>query len=538
MGTYVNPGNAAFNEINDDDFIDKTMLIDLINNSIKTKSKLTCISRPRRFGKTFAAKMLVAYYDCSCKSGPLFDDKKISGTKLYKEHLNKHNVIYLEMSEFVSKAQDDKRPLSDVPAMVKAALKNDLAACGMLESEDEDVNDALIRIACQPESGAFVFVIDEWDSVIREAKNDVDAQMVYLGLLREWFKTGTFTPKVVAAAYMTGILPVKKDGSQSPLSDFWEYSILEPEEYAPYFGFNEEEVKGICDKYGMDFEKTRQWYDGYAIGSLRSMYNPYSVMKTALDPKHRYTSRWKKTSAAETLMSYIDIDMDGLQEMIALLMTGESAEVDTDSFENDMETFADRNDVLTLLIHLGYLTFAFDDEGEEPGIGFAWIPNKEVESEFTKILRKAKHRRLAELVRRSDQLLEDVLAGNEPAVASAIHDVHDSHYAPTFYNDDQSLRSVVRLACLSWVDHYGKIEELPSGHGVADIAFFPRRRSPYPGIVVELKWDKSGEGAITQIKDRNYQKVLNDLVGEVILVGIDYDSKDKTHTCRIERIRK
>ena len=377
--------------------------------------------------------------------------------------------------------------------------------------------------------------------MIREAKNDADAQKAYLEFLRGWFKTGTFTPKVVAAAYMTGILPVKKDGSQSPLSDFKEYSILFPSEYAPFFGFNEEEVRGICDKYGMDFETVRQWYDGYTVGFSQSMYNPYSVMTAAEEKieEERYGSHWVNTSASEALISYIGIDMDGLQETVAGLITGEKTLVNTRTFQNDTETFATKDDVLTLLMHLGFLSYDRLPSGSgENKVVSARIPNEEVRTEFKDMLRTTKHKRLVELVRTSDKLLKDVLARNESAVASAVHDVHDSHYAPTFYNDEQSLRSVVRLACVSWVDHYGKIEELPSGHGVVYIAFFPRRKSSYPGIVVELKWDKSGEGAIAQIKDRNYQKVLEDLVGEVILVGIDYDSKDKRHTCRIERIEK
>jgi hypothetical protein len=377
--------------------------------------------------------------------------------------------------------------------------------------------------------------------VIREAKNDPEAQKRFLDLLREWFKNEHFTPVAVAAAYMTGILPVKKDGSQSPLADFDEYSILHPGKYAPYFGFNEEEVKGICEKHEMDFETVKRWYDGYTIGSSRSVYNPYSVRKAAAESEEdeRYRSYWVQSSASETLLSYIDMDIDGLQETVARLIAGEKVPVNTKAFQNDLETFSGKDDVLTLLIHLGYLSYDRLPWKDRPSeVVNARIPNEEVRLEFEDILRKAKHKRLVELVRKSDQLLKDVLAGNETAVASAIHEVHESHYAPTYYNNEQSLRSVIKLACISWIDQYGKVEELPSGHGVADVAFFPRRESPLPGIVMELKWDKSEEGAISQIENRNYQKVLEDLVGDVILVGIDYDSKDKTHACRIKRIKR
>ena len=253
----------------------------------------------------------------------------------------------------------------------------------------------------------------------------------------------------------------------------------------------------------------------------------------------KYRSYWKKTSAAETLMTYIDMDIDGLQEEIARLIAGESVTVNTDFFQNDVETFADKDDVLTLLIHLGYLTYeevwdSYSAEQDEELTGLARIPNEEIRTEFRQILRKAKHRSLLALVQKSDQLLADTIAGDTASVAKAIQEVHDSEYAPTFYNNEQSLRYVVKLAYLSCIDQYAKVEKLPSGHGVADMVFIPKRRSPLPALIVELKWNKSPEGAIRQIKENGYQDVLKNYGGEVILVGINYDEKSKVHECRIE----
>jgi hypothetical protein len=206
-----------------------------------------------------------------------------------------------------------------------------------------------------------------------------------------------------------------------------------------------------------------------------------------------------------------------------------------------VESFTCKDDILTLLIHLGYLTYeevsdsygADENDGEMTGL--ARIPNEEVREEFENILRSAKHGTLIELVERSDRLLADTLAGNAEAVAAAIQDVHDSEYAPAFYNDEQSLRYVVKLAYLSCVDQYAKVEEIPSEHGIADIVFLPKRRSPLPGMVVELKWNQSAGGAISQIKENGYQKIFENYGGDVVLVGINYDKKTKKHTCEIER---
>lgn len=356
-------------------------------------------------------------------------------------------------------------------------------------------------------------------------------------MLRGLFKNGNFTPRVVAAAYMTGILPIKKDGSQSAISDFIEYSMLDPRGFDKYVGFSEEEVVAKCNELNRSYSSMKKWYDGYTVGNSESVYNPYSVMQALTTGK--YKSYWKKTSAAETLLTYIEMDQDGLQEDIARLLAGERIEVSTDFFQNDVETFTSKDDVLTLLIHLGYLTYEEVDDSvntdDDTVVGLARIPNEEVRTEFENILRKSKHKKMVQLIRQSDELLENTLAGNSVAVAQAIQNVHDSEYAPTFYNDEQSLRYVVKLAYLSCVDQYARIEELPSGRGIADVVFVPGKRSSLPAMIIELKWDKTSEGAIAQIKDKKYPKVLEQYGGEVVLVGINYSAKTKRHTCAIER---
>lgn len=206
-----------------------------------------------------------------------------------------------------------------------------------------------------------------------------------------------------------------------------------------------------------------------------------------------------------------------------------SVPVRTAFFQNDVKTFADKDDVLTLLIHLGYLTF----EEEEDLSGSVRIPNEEVRSEFRQIMRKAKHPLLLSLIQKSDRLLADTIAGNSRAVADALREVHDSAYAPTIYNNEQSLRYVIRMAYISSVDQYERVEEMPSGHGIADVVFIPKRNSPLPAMIVELKWNKSADGAIRQIVDNGYAGVLKNYGGDMILVGVNYDEKSKEHQCTI-----
>lgn len=276
----------------------------------------------------------------------------------------------------------------------------------MLDPElpsEKSFTECLIRHAKKPNGRKFIFIIDEWDAMIREAANDKIAQKAYLNLLREWFKNSNFTSKAVAAAYMTGILPIKKDGAQSAISDFQEYSILNPGQFAEFTGFTEQEVRRLCRKNKMDFEEVKFWYDGYDFSENGSIYNPFSVSR-AMAVKECYYF-WRESSAAESLKTYINMDFDGMQEIISRLITGEEIEIYTGSFENDFETFRSRDDILTLLIHLGYLTYKNSDHTVR-------IPNEEVRGEFRNILeREDVNHKWMELIHCSQKLLDDTISG-------------------------------------------------------------------------------------------------------------------------------
>ena len=250
MGIYLDPGNKGFQEILQSEYVDKTGLIALINRTVGTMEKLTCISRPRRFGKSYAAKMLCAYYDCSCDSHALFDDKEIARTQGYLTHLNQYHVINLDITGFISDVAEMDLPFSKVPNMIANAVYKELAE-SYPELEGKSLKDAMIGYV-EKTGRKFVFIIDEWDAMIREAKQDAAVQRKYLNFLRGWFKNSSFTPKAVAAALLTGILPIKKDGSQSAISDFIEYPILDPDGFAAFTGFTEAEVKRLCEEHGVE----------------------------------------------------------------------------------------------------------------------------------------------------------------------------------------------------------------------------------------------------------------------------------------------
>ena len=526
-GQYVNPGNEGFRRILRSEYVDKSGLIGLINRRIDTPEGLVCVSRPRRFGKSFAAQMLSAYYDASCDSHELFDQLEIASGADFEQYLNQYNVICLDIAGFLSAITQQHGQVREITMRITESLCKDLCSLFPYLNPEAPLTDSMIRCV-EHENRKFIFIIDEWDAVIREAKRDNQTQTAYLNLLRDWFKNINFTPKVVAAAYMTGILPIKKDGSQSAISDFIEYPILYPDGFASYTGFTEKEVQTLARKHVMDFSEIKNWYDGYHFPDCGSIYNPYSVSCAIREGKCR--SYWQKTSAAESLFTYINMDFDGLQEIVARLIAGEDIEVDVNSFENDFQSFKGRDDILTLLIHLGYLTY---DETQKT----VRIPNEEVRLEFEQTLgAQDMNAKWVDLIRNSKMLLANTISGDGQAVAEAISKLRETEYAPTFYNDEQSLRYIIKFAYIACIGQYMKVEELPSGKGIADVVYLPKHRSSLPALVIELKWNQTAGGAIEQIKERNYPAILKEYQDEIILVGINYDTKTKEHSCVIQKM--
>ena len=529
MGNYLNPGNSGFARIRNSIYVDKSSLIGLINETINTIRQLTCVSRPRRFGKSFAAQMLCAYYDRSCDSSELFADLAIARdpvyTDSYQKHRNQYDVIYLDMTAVIGETS-----LGELVSYMKRNLVSELTKAYPDSNVAEGFVPTLANVV-EATGRKFVMIIDEWDAPIREAWDEPEVQREYLEFLRSLFKNSGATAKIFAAAYMTGILPIKKDGSQSAISDFMEFSIVHPMEFAEYVGFTEEEVRKLCTEYAGDYSMMKQWYDGYTLGKAGSIYNPSSVMK-ALRSKE-FCSYWTETSASKSLMEYISLDFDGMSRTVAELLGGIAVPVDTNGFANDLVTFRDRDDVLTLLIHLGYLSY--DRESAT-----VRIPNEEIRLAFARAVRRVKRNETIQRVQESDQLIRDTVQGNEAAVAAQIEKIHREETTPLFYHNEQSLRSVIKLAYFSYKDQYLKFEELPSGDGYADIVYLPKKLSPLPALVIELKWNQDAEGAIAQIQKKKYPEGLKGYGGEILLVGISYDRNEKgegrRHTCVIERV--
>ena len=524
MGIYLNPGNKGFWEsIRSEIYVDKTGLIAHTNAKLNTEQKYICVSRPRRFGKSMALKMLAAYYSRGCDSAELFGGLEIEKDASFGEHLNRYDVIFLNMQQFLIEA-DAGKVTEYLEQEVLRELKKEYA--DILIRENIGLAATLREIYVETDR-QFIFLIDEWDCVMRERQESEDLQKQYLDFLRNLLKDQPY----VALAYMTGILPVKKYGVHSALNMFWEYSMTDQFDFEEYTGFTEEEVKELCERYHMDFAETGNWYDGYRFRRIHHIYNPRSVV--AAMQNHALSNYWTMTETFEALKIYMDMDFDGLKSDIVRMLGGEQVEVNTLSFRNDMRNLASKDDVFTLLVHLGYL--GYDAETEK-----AFIPNREILREFENAMSVSGWPEVMRVLKASEELLADTIAGREERVAEGLDRAHTEVASILTYNDENSLGCAIGLAYYSARKDYRIIRELPAGKGFADMVFLPLPHTDKPALVVELKYDKTAETAIQQIKDRHYAQALDGYSGEIVLVGINYDkeNKDKPHSCIIERVGK
>ena len=528
MGSYLNPGNALFKmAVNSQIFVDKSMLIDATNRYLNTMQRFICVSRPRRFGKSVAADMLAAYYDRSVDSFALFEHLEISSQKSYGIHLNQYDVIKLNMQEFLSGTKNVDEMLERIQKFLIFDL---LDAYHQVRFRDEKSLIQVMKDVYSHTGHPFVILIDEWDCLFREYKHSEEAQKKYLDFLRAWLKDQSY----VALAYMTGILPVKKYGSHSALNMFTEYSMTEPGDMAPYFGFTEDEVQTLCETYQMNFEEARAWYDGYGLiqhskdGDIcYSMYSPKSVVEAML--RHKFGTYWNQTETYEALKLYIQMNLDGLKDAVVQMLAGETVPINTGTFANDMTSFSSKDDVLTLLVHLGYLTY--DSENETVA-----IPNKEVSQEYINAISTMGWHEVMDAVQASRKLLQALWNMDADTVAQGIEQAHQE-ISILQCNDENALSCTINLALYFAREYYTIIRELPTGKGYADICYIPRKLyADKPAIVVELKWDKTAEGAIAQIKEKQYVNALKEYRGNLLLAGINYDRETKKHYCIIEKL--
>lgn len=557
MGTYLNPGKAAYEEaVNSEIFVDKSEMIAYLNSVLKTKQKYVSVSRPRRFGKTMAADMICAYYDREADSREVFEKLKIAECapvsmayqkNTWDEYLGQFDVIRLVMTDFFKKSVPIESSLNKLQKLTVRDLSKKYPDVDYFDRNDllQSLQDVYGEKGIQ-----FVIVIDEWDAVFRSCSEDKDGQKKYLDFLRDWLKDKPY----IALAYMTGILPIKKYGQHSALNMFTEYSMMAPRQLAPYTGFTEEEVQILCKRYGRDYTRVKDWYDGYVVSDIippdpnheelkatgnspsakrYALYSPLSVVESMTTGQIK--NYWNKTETYEALAEFIRKDYDGLKEAVTLLMDGERIVIDTSTYQNDMTTFTCRDDVLSLLIHLGYL--GFDDERSE-----VFIPNREILDEFKASTKGKEWESAFKAFDTSIKLLEATWNRQRETVADLLEYAHNQASNKT-YNDEAALSYGIQLAYYAGQKYYTTIQELDTGKGYADLVYLPAPKySEKPVLLIELKYGKSADAAMDQIRRQKYLDKFEHYKGNILVIGINYDRdlpadhpEFKHHSCIIEK---
>ena len=463
MGRFVNPDNSAFQvALNSRIYVDKTGLLEYTNTVLDTMDAYICNSRPRRFGNSYTANILTAYYSKGADSEKMFSGLEISKAADFRKHLNKYDLIHIDVQWFLANCAK----ADDVVAFITESILDELRTiypC-VLPSEEISLPDALSRIR-EKTGQKFVVIIDEWDVLIRDAAANSKVQKEYINFLRGMFK-GTEPTRYIQLAYLTGILPVKKETTQSALNNFDEFTMLSAGNLAPYIGFTEDEVRNLSEEYQQDFHEVKRWYDGYLLKDCQ-VYNPRAVVSVML--KGEFKSYWSETASYEAIVPLINMNYDGLKTSIIEMLSGASVKVNTATFKNDTENIKSRDDVLTYMIHLGYLGY---DQTRKT----AFVPNEEIRQELTTAVESKAWNEMILFQQESEKLLDATLEMDCPVVAAQIEKIHNEYVSVIQYHNENSLSSVLAIAYLSAMQYYFKpVRELPSGRGFADFVFIPKK---------------------------------------------------------------
>ena len=414
MAIYLNttkPYENYLELVNSRYFIDKSYIIEELNERISTKDKYVCVTRPRRFGKSSIVDMLGAYYSRIVDSSEVFDKLKVSKCENYSENLNKYNVIKIDFSELPNEICEYKEYIS----MIKTTIIKDIK----WKYTDIDEFQSVPRVL-EETNDKFIFIFDEWDFIFNrglfeENHND------FLEFLRGLLKDKSY----VALAYMTGILPIKKHSSGSALNMFEEFTFLKDRKFEEYFGFTEEEVKSLCKQNKkMTYEELEDWYNGYMTATGLKVYNPRSVV-LALTNNH-CQSYWTNTGAMDEVLQYLKYNTLEVREDVIKMVNGEEIEEEIDEeYRAGQGEPSTKEEIYSAMIVLGFLSY-YD--------GLIKIPNNELMKEFKKALADESFGYVSELVRNSKNVLKATINQDVDTIVNVLHDIHNQEVPILKYN--------------------------------------------------------------------------------------------------------
>ena len=526
MGNYLNPimvCDAFVRDANSPYFVDKSLLIGELIPRFETNANYICITRPRRFGKTVAANMLTAFFSRGRDTRNIFDHLKISGTKKYEQYIGKYDVIFISFNELPRKCQDYESYIARIEDRLLEDLKTAYPKADI--RPDDAVWDALSSIYNVYDSKRFIFILDEWDFIFHRDFIKEQDKKAYIDFLSNLLKGKAY----VSLAYMTGILPIAKYSSGSELNMFLEYTMAAEELFGNYFGFTETEVDMLFKKY-LDMtpdpmvsrEGLKEWYDGYSTKYGERVYNPRSVVAALTN--NNLGNYWTSSGPYDEIFYYIEHNTAAVRDDLARMVSGEPVSAKIREYAATSMNLSTKDEIFSAMVVYGFLSYDH---------GYVRIPNRELMEKFDEILFKEPSLGYVyQLARKSAQMLKATLQNDTDTMVEILEFAHNTEIPLLNYNNESDLTALVNLVYLSARDSYRIEREDKAG-------------KHNDGIIIELKIDSNAQAAINQIRQRQYVLKFQGKLGgkerytgRILGVGIAYDKKTKTHTCKVEVLRE
>ena len=424
---FLNNGNGFElfrEEAEKDTFIDKSLMINVLYRYTQKVKKYVCVTRPGRFGKTVAANMIAAFFDesVSALSQDLFSRMQIGSLKAGQERIYK-DVTAINRSAGFCWAQQGKSKVIHINMIdvltpeVKSfqdfyqALRERLLADLLYTYQNVTIRkNAGIPEILSSTNEKFIFVIDEWDAVFEMDFMTIKDREDYLLFLRSLLKDKSY----VHFAYMTGILPIAKYSSGSPLNMFDEFTSFEDTVFSPFFGFTEEEIRNLMKKKGFEkphLQELAFWYDGYYRDNDGvHLFNPSSVTRALATG--RCKSYWTGTGPMNEVQNLIRYNVKDLRNDVIRMVGGEELEIDLRGFSIENNQINTKNEILSAMVVYGFLTYHD---------GRLRIPNHELLLKFQEALASETFG-LKQTLESSKKLLEATVNKNSHEVAQRLKD--------------------------------------------------------------------------------------------------------------------
>lgn len=532
-------------------FVDKSALIKDLIPALGKKNRYFCITRPRRFGKSVMANMVGAFFGRAADARELFDQMAISEYEGYEDHLNKHNIVYIDCSQVPRDCNSYKQYIDRIQNGINRDFAEDYPD---LDIDETAASWDIITDIFQKKGHKFIFIIDEWDALFHMPFVTKEDKELYLLFLKSLLKDKVY----VELAYMTGVLPIAKYSSGSELNMFLEYDMATRKKFSEYFGFSDQEVDRLFGIYQKETEnpeisreELRFWYDGYCTAGGKRMYNPRSVVcaLTENELSNYWTSsgpydtchqaelddlRTHQRASSDEIFYYIRNNVEDVRDDIVLMVSGEPVPVILQGYAVTEPELKTKNQIYSAMVVYGLLTY------ENKSVS---IPNKELMDKFNELLLNNDnlgyvHR----LAKESQRMITATLAGDAKTMEEILKFAHDTESPILSYNSEIELSAVINLVYLAARDRYRVEREDKAGEGFVDFIFYPEIRSD-DAIILELKIDSRPEEAVEQIKNKGYALRLKGKLGEkpkytgrILAVGISYSRKTKNHACKVESL--